>query len=217
MLTSGFENKWQEGFQNQICPRWVRIRKLGFKIRLFEEYLSLADWKHHVVQYFKNTADGWRTSKYASNSSFFPFFSCGHPSWFTSVISELQRSVQLHRSSTSSIRRLSRWSDPVPCSADHSVCSSFYSSSCSCCSSIIKYVQVPVSTPVGHVVPEVKTVVITKVVEKAPAPAPAAPTRTPAPAPAPAAPTRTRAPAPAPVQIVYRDSAESVEIDSRDD
>jgi hypothetical protein len=81
----------------------------------------------------------------------------------------------------------------------------------------IKYVQVPVSTPVVHVVPEVKTVVITKVVEKAPAPAPAAPARTPAPAPAPAAPARTRAPAPAPIQIVYRDSAESVEIDSRDD
>jgi hypothetical protein len=79
----------------------------------------------------------------------------------------------------------------------------------------IKYVQVPVPTPVIHVVPEVKTVVITKVVEKVPAPAPA-PARTTTPAPAPAR-TPAPAPAPAPVQIDSRESAESVEIDSRED
>jgi hypothetical protein len=62
----------------------------------------------------------------------------------------------------------------------------------------VKYVEVPVPTPVVEtkVVPEVKTVVVTKVVESAPAPAPA------------------------PVQLDSRESAESaesVEVDSRED
>ena len=57
----------------------------------------------------------------------------------------------------------------------------------------VKYVEIPVPTPVieKHIVPEVKTVVVTKVVESAPAPAP--------------------------VQHDSRESAESVEVDSRED
>ena len=56
----------------------------------------------------------------------------------------------------------------------------------------IKYVEVPVPTPVVHVAPKV---IVTKVVEPAPAPAPA----------------------PAPVHLDSRESAESVEVDSRED